>query len=327
MKKTAKARAVIYGILIALIFFEAFDLLGGYDFIKAATFTPSPEMEQVIDNINLTSRGERILKASSPTLDSRDVFNEKCDSHNAEIYVLGCYLTGDDAIHLYNIDSDELDGVIESTAAHELLHAVYNRLPFWEKTSLNNQLKAVYNSLDENDEIKTSMQLYSDDDFYDELHSRLGTEIKNLPYDLEKHYAAIFEDQDTIVDYYERYSGTFKKYESELKELEQKINNLKNDIEAEEARLTNLSNELNIKIDNYNTRVKQRNYTSVEVIRAEGKILQTEIDNINSAYDALNVKINEYNNAIIEYNNKVIRTNQVFDSINSNSMNVNSVSN
>ena len=68
MKKSAKIRAAIYGVLIAVLIVEAFDFLGGYDFIKASFYTPSEEMSSVINNLELTGRGERILKATNPTL-------------------------------------------------------------------------------------------------------------------------------------------------------------------------------------------------------------------------------------------------------------------
>ncbi len=327
MTKSAKAKGIIFGVLIALLLFEAFDFLGGYDYIKSFAYQPSPEMETVIKNLDLTSRGERILKATNPNLDSHETFNEKCDSHKAEIYVLGCYLTGDDMIHLYDVDREELNGVKESTAAHELLHAVYNRLPFWEKSSLNNQLKEVYNSLDEKSDIKSSMQLYDSDDFYDELHSRLGTEKKDLPDALEKHYAAIFNDQDKIVDYYDKYSGTFKKLEQDLKNIEEKLETLKKEIEDEEARLKNTSTDLNNRIEDYNKRISAGNYSSVSAAQTEGKKLQSEVDKLNSDYDKLNEKITEFNNLISEYNNSVVRTNQIFDSINSNSGNIETVNN
>lgn len=327
MKKSAKAKAIIFGILIALFLFEAFDFLGGYDYIKSMAYQPTPEMESVIKNLDLTDRGERILKATNPNLDSREIFNEKCDSHKTEIYVLGCYLTGDDMIHLYNVDTKELNGVRESTAAHELLHAVYNRLPFWEKSSLNDEMKKVYDSLDEKDEIKSSLELYNADDFYDELHSRLGTEKKDLPSGLEKHYAAIFNDQDKVVAYYDNYSGTFKKLEQELRNIEEKLEKLKTTIDEEESRLKTVATDLNSRIDDYNKRVSAGNYTSVSSAQAEGNKLQAEVDKLNSDYDNLNKTITEYNNLINEYNNSVIRTNQIFDSINSNSGKIETVNN
>ena len=284
-------------------------------------------MEELINNLELTGRGERILKATYPSLESSDVFNEKCDSNDYEIYVLGCYQTGDDNIHLYNVTEEKLSGVKESTAAHELLHAVYNRLPFWEKNGLNDNLKKYYESLDDDNEIKKAMSLYEERDFYDELHSRFGTEVKDLPYELEKHYEAIFKDQDKIVSYYESYSGTFKKYEEETKKLGEKIESLKTEINAETDRLVKAADDLNAKISNYNERVAAKNYSSYDAIMKEYNNLRAEVTSVNSDYDKLNDKIKEYNGLISEYNNSVIRTNNMYDSINSNSNKLNELNN
>lgn len=318
---------VIWGVIIALILFEAFDFVGGYDYIKASFYTPSGEMQTIIDKLDLTSHGVRVLKATGPKLSTREVFNEKCDSHNVEIYVLGCYITQDDNIYLYDIDNMELDGVKESTTAHELLHAFYHRLPFWEKSGLNKELQKAYDALESDSEIRENLSLYKDDDFYDELHSRLGTEVKNLSPELEKHYARIFNDQDKVVALYEKYSSKFKQLEKELNEISKNIEIMKTYIDGETVRLDDLSTQLNQKIDDYNKRIESGNYTSVSVAKSEGDALKIEIDTINQAYDALNKYIEDYNQLIDTYNNNVIQTNNILDSINSNSERFNSVNN
>ena len=302
-EKTNKAKIgiVVFGVLIAILGFEAFSFFGGFDYIKASSFTPSGEMQGIIDKLDLT------------------------DSHDSEIYVLGCYVTGDDMIYLYNIEVPELNGVRESTAAHELLHAVYNRLPFWEKNDLNSKLRKIYDSLDEKSDIKTSMELYSDEEFYDELHSRIGTEIKELPAELENHYAKIFNDQDKIVDFYNKYSGTFKALEKEMETLGSKIEEGKRYIDEETARLDALANELNKKIEDYNKRVAAGSNGSA--IQTEGNNLQKEISELEDMYKKLNEYINEYNKMIDEYNSNVIQTNDILDSINSNSSKVEMVNN
>lgn len=326
-EKTNKAKIgiIVFGVLIAILGFEAFSFFGGFDYIKASSFTPSGEMQGIIDELDLTDRGVRTFRAVRPNLASRTVFNEKCNSHDSEIYVLGCYVTGDDIIYLYNIEVPELNGVRESTAAHELLHAVYNRLPFWEKNDLNSKLRKVYDSLDEKSDIKTSMELYSDEEFYDELHSRIGTEIKELPAELENHYAKIFNDQDKIVDFYNKYSGTFKALEKEMETLGSKIEEGKRYIDEETARLDALANELNKKIEDYNKRVAAGSNGSA--IQTEGNNLQKEISELEDMYKKLNEYINEYNKMIDEYNSNVIQTNDILDSINSNSSKVEMVNN
>lgn len=325
--KKFKTSGIVWGTIIGLLIILTFNFLGGIDYIKANLYTPSGEMQTIIDELGLTGKGVRTLKATSPKLSTREIFNEKCNSHDSKTYVLGCYIISDDNIYLYDIESSDLDGVKESTTAHELLHAIYRRLPFWEKDSLNKELKKAYDALEKDNDIRATMELYNESDFYDELHSRLGTEIKNLPESLEKHYATIFTNQDKIVDFYEKYSSKFKKLEKELKELGTKIEESKKYIDNETARLDKLADELNKKIEDYNKRIEAGNYSSVSAAKNEGNALQNEINSVNKSYDDLNKYIDEYNKMIDNYNSNVIQTNKILDSINSNSEGIESINN
>ncbi len=42
--------------------------------------------------------------------------------------ILGCYNPSSRDIYIYNVTNSELDGVKEVTAAHEMLHAAWERL-------------------------------------------------------------------------------------------------------------------------------------------------------------------------------------------------------
>lgn len=315
-------KSTLFGIIIAVLAVivgaEAFVYFGGPDYFKASAYTPSSEMSDIMSKLDLTDYGTRVIKAVNPSLDSKDKFNSSCGAHDANIYVLGCYLTAKDEVHLYDIESNELDGVKESTAAHELLHAVWNRLPVWDRRNLEAELKDAYDKLPNSSDIKTSMSLYSDDNFYDELHSRLGTEMKALPEGLEKHYATIFKNQDEIVSYYDKYNGTFKELESKLSALQVKIKSEKTDIEEESNNLEKESSELNAKIDDYNKRISSGNYTSESAAKTEGDNLKTESENLGKNFDALNEKIKAHNDLIDEYNNSVVRSNELMDEMNSN---------
>lgn len=130
--------------------------LGGYDYIKAALYQPTAEIDAIISQLDLTDSGLRTSAATHPELESREMFNQKCDSHDAEIYVLGCYTTGSDKIHLYQIADTELNGIKESTAAH----AFARNLPrLRDKNWPNQELKKYYDSLKSDNDIKESLKL------------------------------------------------------------------------------------------------------------------------------------------------------------------------
>ena len=205
-------RAIIITIIAAAIVGYAAYFFHVGDYIEAAIYKPTEEMSAVMTSIKLTSKGNRVFRSANPSLESNEDFNENCKTVSKDAYVLGCYITVSDQIHLYNVQFTEetknLRGIIESTAAHEMLHAAWSRMNSWDRTSISNKLQAVYDSADK--DFKKEFDTYSKNEFYDELHARVGVELKNIPEELEKHYAEYFEDRQAIVNYYEKYRSVFK---------------------------------------------------------------------------------------------------------------------
>ena len=66
----------------------------------------------------------------------------------------------------------------------------------------------------------------------DELHSRIGTEIANLPESLEKYYAKYFTDQDAVVALYNNYHEPFEKLKQETEALYKELETAKADIDS-----------------------------------------------------------------------------------------------
>ena len=88
--------------------------------------SPSPaEISELADATGMSETGRRIFFASTPELDDADDFNTHCPVD--EQIVLGCYTARE--IYLYRVTDERLQGTNEVTAAHEMLHAAYERLP------------------------------------------------------------------------------------------------------------------------------------------------------------------------------------------------------
>ena len=154
------------------------------DFIKGRFYTPSPEMVAIRENLNLTWEGQLVFDASQPEINNEDEFNANCLSLDDRETILGCYKG--QRIYVYRIKSDELNGILELTTAHELLHAFYDRMSLGDRDKLKDLLEETYKS--NQDAMKAEMELYGEGSFYEELYVRLGTEIKQLPDELEKQY-------------------------------------------------------------------------------------------------------------------------------------------
>ena len=225
----------------------------------------------------------------------------------------------DDRIYLYHVESNDLPGVIEVTTAHEMLHAAYQRVPFWEKDRLNEEIKKAYDKLPADHEIRTSIKSYSDDDFYDELHSRLGTEVANLSDFLEKHYAAYFQHRQTITDFNQQYHSVFQK-------LNDKLTSLKSEIDAKQATINqqtevynNETNALNQLILDFNRRVESGQISGWRY-QNERATLEARINRHEATYQSIQQSIDAINQQITEYNNHVLFENQLMNQINSNAV-------
>ena len=287
------------------------------DVISSFFYHPSAEVADIIDKIGLNYRSNIIFKATAPSLDNRDDFNKHCKSHDQDISVLGCYTGGQ--IYIYNIENSDLNGVVESTAAHELLHAVWHRLGNSEKEQLSKQLLEVYNDSRYHDLLADDLETYNDSERIDELHSRIGTEIADLPEALEKHYARYFNNQDLVVDYYNSYIEPFKELEAEIDSLSSQLKNLNAEIESKTSDYYRRFEELSAKISEFNRCASTAGcFTLESVFNVTRNNLLSEQSSLGASFDELNALIDKYNNVVMEYNENVLRGAALEKAINSN---------
>lgn len=286
------------------------------DLLTCLAYRPSPEMTEIRDDLYLTNRGYIIFNATFPELMEKQVFNEYCRDTETENAVLGCYRDG--KIYVYNITDEELTGIRELTSTHELLHAVYDRLTGGEKSQLKPLLEQVY---EENRNILgEEIDLYKDDQKLEELYVRIGTEIADLPKELEDHYATFFKKQDKITEYYQSYISVFKKIEENLKDLLQKAKDKEAKITAKTAEYESGVNTLNQDIGKFNNCAKTPDcFTSNWAFNNSRQDLLARQKSLQNLYNEINTMISDYNTLVAEYNENVLHGQSLNMSINSNS--------
>ncbi|WP_449277357.1 hypothetical protein [Leucobacter sp. GX24907] len=205
------------------------------DHFQATGFEPAEEIEEVLDTLSLTGAGERVFLATHPTIEASQHFNEQCAQvdHTDEGHVLGCYSGG--KIHLFGVEDQRLDGIVEVTAAHELLHAGYARLRDSEREQLGEQLQDAFDTLSEDDAaLRERMAVYEhlpESSFVNELHSVLGTEVRDLPPELEAHYAEWFNDRAAILDLFDDYHSVFVDLQQEADDLNAELARMRTEYE------------------------------------------------------------------------------------------------
>ena len=262
------------------------------DWSKLLTYQPPSEIARLATTTTMTDTARRLFYVNQPTIETRKSSLNLCKSSEHTI-VLGCYVVRK-GIFLQAVPDPRLQGVMEVTAAHEMLHVAYQRMSLFEQSQLNKQLQAVLKQL-QNPRILKLVSTYNDQDprsVDNELHSILGTEVRNLSPELEAHYRTYFTDRSTIVALSERYEGVFTTLRDKEKTLSQQLLTRK-------SALAQLS-----------AQVKQE----AETIESERSNLQSSIvSNPNSDYS---FRVSSFNDRVRNYNQLVSQLKEQTDAYN-----------
>lgn len=278
------------------------------DASRALSYQPPVEVKDVASQLELTNRGKFIFEASQPAVLNAKQFNASCSRQQRTSLILGCYTNRQ--IFIYNVTDSQLEGVKEVTAAHELLHAAYERTNSRSRDSLIPMLSQVYQEI-KSPEIEKRMTYYGEfeaEEWFNELHSIIGTEVLELPESLEEHYGLYFKNRQQIVRLHEKYQAAFRRIEdkivaaeAQLKAMKPLIDKESSDLQREtkdyarkQAQLRAESSQLDRtsqpQVDQYNLRVNQLNGWRAELISRNSRLNQQiakynslvkEIDNLN----------------------------------------------
>lgn len=226
------------------------------DSVAYYQYTPTPKVESVVNRLDLTDKGKFLFYASHPLVEGRDEFNEHCERREANSPILGCYSNG--RIFVYDITDKRLSGIKEVTAAHELLHAAYERLSDSEKKHLDALLLAVYEDT-ESGELKERMAYYDKNqpgETHNELHSIVPTEVSDIGEELEEYYKKFFNNRKFIVDLHRNVSEQFHALSKESKKLSNQIDTLVKKINSTTSAYNEGVASLNQRVHSFNQRAQ-----------------------------------------------------------------------
>ena len=286
-----------------------------YDFLRGMSYEPSAEMALVRDRLGLTERGEFLFKASWPKLSDREEFNNRCRADlDAGMAVLGCYTEGD--IYVYDITNEELAGIRELTAAHELLHAVWARMSEDERRALVEPLTRTFEANQEF--LEEEINSYDISEKQEELYVRAGTEVKDLPAALEEHYGEIFRDQDAMVGFYDSYIGVFRRVEAEMDELRARMDEVQGAIGELMVEYEGRVDKLNAEIEEFNGCAARAGcFNSEWEFNSQRRVLVAEQESLTELYERISGLVNEYNGMVEKYNADVLYGQELNRMINS----------
>lgn len=312
MKKNFRLISFFISSVILMLFVAFFAVNFGVmsDIIAGISYRPSDEMSQIREKLLLTSKGARIFNATRPELKEKEEFNQICRDFENEDAVLGCYRN--DRVYVYDIPDEELKGILEATSAHELLHAVYHRMGMDEKARLSPILWEVYQ--DNSDVLGDEIELYDESKKEEELYVRIGTEIADLPAELDRHYGEIFENQDLIAEFYRSYIGVFREIEESLEKLSLKIKELEGVISTKTAQYETDVAALNADILEFNNCA---NAPGCFASSSRRNALMARKEAVSALYDDIDGLVAEYNNLVREYNENLLHGQALNMTINS----------
>lgn len=289
------------------------------DTIRGNGYEAQGELADIIEQLQLTDDGMRILRATRPELQDRDAFNSNCTVELIEAVTLGCYSGNAGRIYVYNIQNNDLDGIRQSVLAHELLHAVWARLGEEEKSRLMEEMDKVYEN---NELVRKNMAIYENQKDYSELHSVIGQMVQpdSLTGLLRTHYARYFKDHAAIVAFYEKYSEPFERTKKRIEELKKEIADGRAAVDTMIEKYTADNDRMTYDVNVFNACSRQAGcFKSVEQFAASREELIAREEQLEKDYRAIQSRIEEINLMIAEYNENVIVNTELQESISSKS--------
>lgn len=180
---------------------------------------PDAEIAALADEAFLTVEGREIFFDARPRFRDEDELSQACDQRAFEpddfdgATTVGCY-TGYDVISIFKPDDARLRPMMVTTAAHELLHAVYARLGPAERDEVDALVEAEIVRVPADDGVHGQIAASVGDrpeNRANELFAYLGSQVVldgGFAPELETYYARYFTDRDALVDVFLAFEST-----------------------------------------------------------------------------------------------------------------------
>lgn len=322
LKTSHKSRNRIVGGIVSLVLlivaawivFNRQYLVDLYSFWQ---YQPSIAVENIAARADLADTGKFYFYTSQAEVEDSASFNNNCQRQEDKNAILGCYVNN--RIYVYNVANKELDGIQEVTAAHEMLHAAWDRLSDSEQARLSVLLEAAYND-NVTPDLKDRMDYYSRNEQgqrTNELHSIVGTEVTRLNPELEQYYSKYFADRVKVVDLYRQYNKVFDQLRSQSDALYKKLVSLEANINKIKTSYNKAATSLNKDITAFNNKARNNGFDSVYAFNVEKGSLLARINELKTEEQQIKDQVNLYNSDYKQYQTLSIQRNELNQAIDS----------
>lgn len=281
---------------------------------RLRSYDPPKEIVRLADRTTMNDDTRRLFYVNQPSIENKDTFRQTCQGTERTI-VLGCYVPNR-GIFLLRVTDKRLNGIHEVTAAHEVLHAAYDRLSAGEKREVDRLTESMLKKITD-ERILETVEQYKNGDAHsvpNELHSILGTEVRQLSPELEEHYSRYFDNRSKIVDYLDRYQEAFTSREERAEALLNQMNGIEEQISQADRQLQIMRADLNAQ--NQSLEAK-RDSSDAEEFNQEVKQYNASVKEFNSQLNYRNDLARQYNELRDEYNALVVEEKELIKAIDS----------
>ncbi|MBH0025216.1 hypothetical protein I6E73_13780 [Salinibacterium sp. SWN248] len=264
-------------------------------------FEPSATVQAYVTTAAMSDEGQFLFYASHPEIQTNPIFNTTCSNVEENFGVLGCYFPSSKSIFLYDVTDERLDGIEEVVAAHEMLHAAWDRLSSAEQDRLTTLLEAAAESMKDDPEFATILEFYAKTEpgeRSNELHSIIGTEFADVSPELEAHYAEYFTDRATVVALHEKSNAVFTEQLEASAKLVDQLDVLRASIDDDYATYNSGYDELNNDIDSFNSRADEGDFNTLDQFNSERNELISRQDYLNTLYDSIEADVDTYDDLV-----------------------------
>lgn len=286
------------------------------DYTRLHNYTAPAEITAIANQDTLTPYAKKVFYVNHPQVDQKAPFAANCpDATREQTIVLGCYHGGQGGIYLLNVTDSRLDGVKQVTAAHEMLHAAYDRLSTKDRTQIDAMLTDYYKNKLTDKRLLSTIDAYKKtepDDVVNEMHSIFGTEIATLPAPLEQYYQKYFADRSKVTAYSEQYQSEFTSRQNAVAAADAKLTTLKQQIDAAKASLDAKQADITTKQQQL---VALRNGNNIAAYNAGVGPYNQLVNEYNAQVQQVRNLIQQYNQLVATRNATAVEEDQLVKSL------------
>lgn len=289
------------------------------DYIALRGYQPSDIIANMATEDALTPGARKIFYVNHPEISDKASFSNKCTSGKSKerTIVLGCYHGGQGGIFVLQVDDPRLTGVEQVTAAHEMLHAAYDRLKTSDRNAVDSMLLDYYHNGLTDERIKTTIDAYKQSepgDVVNEMHSIFGTEISKLPAGLEQYYTKYFTNRAKVTAFANQYQGEFasrttavKNYDAQLASLKIQIDSVNAALKAEQQAISDQQANLNSQKSSGNINAYNKGVPAYNAL----------VDDFNNKVTTVQALVDQYNDLVTRRNAVAIEQQELANALSS----------